>query len=188
MIYGVFLVDYCTHFTWVFLLGNKSDASNVVSRFYAMVETQFQRRIKVFRTDNAKELAITDLCNTKGILHQFSCVQRPEQNSVVERKHQHLLNVARSLYFQSRVSIQFWGECVLAATFLINRSTSHWLKYRSTYELLYKTMFNYSSLKVFGCLGFASTLSAHRDKFHPRARMCVFLGYPSGINGTRCMI
>lgn len=67
-------MDDCTRFTWVFLLGKKSDASNVVSRFYAMVETQFQRKIKVFRTDNAKELPFTNLCNSKGVLHQFSCV------------------------------------------------------------------------------------------------------------------
>ncbi|KAL5565662.1 hypothetical protein UlMin_028826 [Ulmus minor] len=73
--------------------------------------TKYNKADPFFRSDNAPELQFTEFFTTKGVLHQFSCVETPQQNSVVERKHQHLLNVARALYFQFRISIQFWTDC-----------------------------------------------------------------------------
>ena len=66
-----------------------------------MVATQFNAKIKVFKFDNALELAFADFFNDRGVLHQFSCVKIPQHNSIVEIKHQHLLNVARALYVKS---------------------------------------------------------------------------------------
>ena len=80
-------------------------------------ENQFKTSIKAFRYDNARELVFKDFFLQKGVLHQFSCVERPQQNSVVERKHLHILNIARTLLYQSNVPIKMWGEYVKTTIF-----------------------------------------------------------------------
>ena len=105
--YFLTVLDDCTRFTWLFLLKQKSDVSHVIPKFFNFIHTQFDKKVKQFRSDNAKELAFTEYFADKRVFHQFSCVEMPEQNSIVERKHQQLLNVARALYFQSQVPQSF---------------------------------------------------------------------------------
>ena len=93
--------------------------------------------IKHFRFHNDKEFAFTNFFNAKGVLHQISCVERLQQNSVVERKHQYLLNVALALYFWSQIPIEFWTNCVLTAAFLINKTPTPLLHNKTPFELLY---------------------------------------------------
>lgn len=183
--YFLTIVDDCSRFTWIFLVKHISEASTVIMKFFAMVKTQFAASIKCLRSDNAQELALTDFLASQGTLHQFSCVERPQQNFVVEWKHQHLLNVARALFFQSKVPITFWGECVVTVAFLINKLPSPLLKQNTPYQVLYCSAPDYSILRSFGCLAFAATLNSERNKFSPRAVPFVFVGYPQGIKGYR---
>ena len=162
----------------------KSEVSNLIRNFCAMSEKQFEKPVKCFRSDNGTEfMCLTSFFQERGILHQTSCVDTPQQNGRVERKHRHILNVARACLFQSHMPIKFWGESILTATHLINRTPSSVLKGKTPYGLLFGCRPNYEMIRTFGCLCFAHTRSRDKDKFGTRSRRCVFVGYPYGKKG-----
>ena len=103
--------------------GHKSNVFPLLKAFITFVEQQFDTHVKVIRSDNGMEFKDTsalEFCRTKGIVHQTSCFDTPQQNGIVERKHQHILQVTRALMFQSNLPRQYWGEALLTAVYLIN--------------------------------------------------------------------
>lgn len=62
-----------------------------------------------------------DFYKENEILLETSCPYTPQQNEVVERKHRHLLDIARALRFQASLPIEFWGDCVLTTSYIINK-------------------------------------------------------------------
>ena len=87
--------------------------------------------------------------------------------------------------FQANLPIKFWGECVLAAAHVINRTPSSLLHGKTPYECMHGKPPRYEDIKVFGCLCFAHKASRDKDKFKERSRKCVFVGYPFGKHGWK---
>ena len=51
-IFFVFIDDY-SRYSWIFPMKSRSEILTIYSNFAKMVETQFSKRIKTFRSDNA---------------------------------------------------------------------------------------------------------------------------------------
>jgi hypothetical protein len=190
----VTFIDDHTRVCWVYLMKQKSDVSEIFERFYKMVETQFQTKIQILRSDNGTEYlnsCLGPFLTEKGIVHQTSCTNTPQQNGVAERKNRHLLEVTRTLLFSYNVPSHYWGEAVLTAAFLLNRMPSRILSFKTPIENLTKyyphtKLVNNIPLKIFGCTAFVHIHSQNRSKIGPRAVKTIFIGYSSTQKGFKC--
>ncbi|XP_031256011.1 uncharacterized protein LOC116114004 [Pistacia vera] len=144
-----------------------------------MLETQYHCTPKCIRSDNGLEFFNKEchyLFLSKGIVHQSSCAYSPQQNGVVERKHRHIIAVARALKFQSNIPNNLWGYRVQTAVYLINRFPSSILKGISPFERFFGHPPSLDHINVFGCVAYATILTP-KDILSPRSTLCVFLGY-----------
>ena len=109
----VTFIDDHTRTTWTFLMKEKSEISTIFQSFYSMISTQFQSKIQVFKTDNARDYFNSILgfyLSKHDIVHISSCVDTPQQNGVAERKNRHLLEVACAIMFTNNVTNTFRGK------------------------------------------------------------------------------
>lgn len=114
--YMLTVVDNFTRATWVYLLQHKFQVTAFFSTFLNTVLNQFEAKVKIVRTDNGCEFVNNNflaLLNSHGIIHQKSCPYMPQQNGTVERKHRHLLQVARSLMLQANLPKNLWPYSLL---------------------------------------------------------------------------
>ena len=184
--YFLTIVDDFSRAVWTHLLLEKSEVRQVLQNFCAYAEKQFDKPVRVVRSDNGTEfMCLTSFFKSKGIVHQTSCVDTPQQNGRVERKHRHILNIARSLLFQASLPVSFWGEAILTAAYLINRTPTKVLQDRTPYELLHGETPSYEYIKVFGSSCYTHKRSRDKDKFGERSRRCIFVGYPFGKKGWK---
>ncbi|KAJ0487829.1 putative RNA-directed DNA polymerase [Helianthus annuus] len=121
----------------------------------------------------------------QGTSLETTCTHTPQQDGVVERKHRHLLDTARTLMFEANLPKRFWGECVLTAAYIINRLPSKVIKDNTPYELVRGDKPNYDHMRVLGCLVYYRSIETNGDKFEIRGRPGVFMGYPGGIKGYK---
>lgn len=122
--YFVTFIDEFSRCTWIFLLKDRSELLSVFQNFFKEIQNQFGCSIRILRSDNAKEYFSTSFnsfMSENGVIHQSSYPHTPKQNGIVERKHRHIIETARTLLIHANVPLKFWGDAVLTAGYLINR-------------------------------------------------------------------
>jgi len=80
---------------------SRSELLDIYRNFAKMVETQFSKRIKAFRSDNALK--------HYGTTPHLSCPGTSQQNGRAERKLRHILDPIRALPISYLVPTPFLG-------------------------------------------------------------------------------
>ena len=118
----------------------------------------------------------------QGIWRHKIVPYTPQQNGVAERMNMTFLNKVKCMMISSNIPKSLWGETVMIACYLVNLTSLAALNGDIPYEKWNGKCANYSILRTFGCAAFTHQ---NEGKLEPRARKCVFLGYPEGVKGYR---
>ncbi|RVW25499.1 Retrovirus-related Pol polyprotein from transposon TNT 1-94 [Vitis vinifera] len=165
----------------------------VAATNHGVIETQYNAKVRVLRSDNGGEYQSSDLqkyLEGHDIIHHTTCSNTPQQNGVVERKNRHLLEVVRASLIAAKTPISYWGEAITSAAYLINRVPSSLINFQTplqafTNVVVAPTVPNLPPC-VFGCVAFVHLHKHQRTKLTSHALQCVFVGYALNRKGYRC--
>ncbi|GJU83399.1 zinc finger, CCHC-type containing protein [Tanacetum coccineum] len=148
--YVITFIDDASRYCYVYLLHAKHEALDKFKIYKQEVELQRQDLIKVLRTDRGGEYYDPVYFQSTGIIHQTTAPYTPQQNGVAERKNRTLKEMVNSMLSYSGLSEGFWGEAMLTACYILNRTPNKNSK-QTPYEIWTKKVPNLTYLKVWGC-------------------------------------
>ena len=96
-------IDGYTRITWVVFLTDKPAADPIIRGFIAMVETQFDAKVKYMFTDNGTKYvnqSVQQFLLEKGIVHDLMPPYCHEYNGTAERFNRTLLTMVRMMLMQ----------------------------------------------------------------------------------------
>jgi hypothetical protein len=117
----------------------------------------------------------------------YPAPMRTSRMGPVERKHLHIVEVGLSLLAHASIPLKFWDDAFLAVVYLINRTPSKILEYKTPLEHLFHQKPDYTSLHVFGCAYWPNLHPYNTPTLEFRSRRCVFLGYSILHKGFKCL-
>jgi hypothetical protein len=178
--YYLVVVDDYSRYTCVFFLSDKSNVFSIFKGFAKRAENEFDFKVKKIRSDNGSEFKnsrIEDYCDEKGVKHEFLAKYTPEQNGVIKRKNQTLIDMTRSMLLEYNVSDTFWAEAINTTCHASNRLYYHRLLKKTPYELLIGRKPNISYFWVFGCKCYILKKGNRLSKFQSKYDERFLLGY-----------
>lgn len=177
------IVDDHSRYMWLEVLRSKDEAFRYFRKIKALAETDRQAKLKAFRTNRGGEFnsnEFTRLCEEEGIRRNTTAPYSPQQNGVVERRNQTVIEMARSMMKSMDMPPMFWAEAVKAAVHILNRSPTRSLKGMTPYEAWRKKKPKVDYLRTFGCLAHFKLIGPGITKLSDRAGRGVFVGYEHG--------
>ncbi len=195
--YVLVIVDDYTRMAWCIGLVEK-DIRQAWKQWYEMVKFQYKNVINDFsilriRTDNGKEFIVQDMqrqWEEIGTWLQLSIAYTHNQNGVVERAIQTIVEHAVSILTDANLPDYLWYEVCLTITYLGNLETHSHLQDDTPTPIQAFTgkKPNLSHLRVLGSKAHVLIPKEIREhKFKPRALVGRLVGY-DGVNQYRMWV
>ncbi|TXG46650.1 hypothetical protein EZV62_011029 [Acer yangbiense] len=173
--------------TWVYFLANKAQTFDVFKKFKSMVEMESGCKFKVLRSDNGREYTsnrFNAFCEDMGIKHQLTVLYTPQQNRVSERKNRTVIEMARCLIAEKKLSKSFWAEAVHTSVYILNRLATKAVQGMTPLEAWTGLKRSVKHIKVFGSICYTHVADVKRTKLDEKAQLGIFIGYAVSSKGS----
>nr|GEV82390.1 retrovirus-related Pol polyprotein from transposon TNT 1-94 [Tanacetum cinerariifolium] len=178
--YVLVTVDDYSCYTWVQFLRSKDEAPEVIKTFLKRITILLQSPVIIIIIDNGTEFknqVLKEYFDSVGISHQVSSIRTPQQNGVVERRNQTLVEAARTMLIFSRTLLFLWAEAIATACFTQNHSIIHRRFNKTPYELINGRKPDIFFLRVFRALCYPKNDREDIWKLGVKGDIGFFIGY-----------
>ena len=151
--YFMTLIDDYTRKVWVYVLKQKGEALLKFKEWLTLIENQTERKVKRLMTDNGLEYCSKEFdgfCKEKWIIRHKTVRHTPQQNGLAERMNKTLVEKVMCMLFSANLLKHFWADAVTTAVYLINRSPSTTLNFKTPQEVWSGKTLDLSNLRIFG--------------------------------------
>lgn len=105
-----------------------------------------------------------------------------QQNGIAEKKNKTLMEMVKFMIAQTNLSISFWGDCFLIATYIFNHVPTKAI-FSTPYKLWIGKEPNLSYLKPWGFAIYDHNLSHRHGKLGLMGKKCIFIRYSEHSKG-----
>ncbi|GJU44702.1 putative ribonuclease H-like domain-containing protein [Tanacetum coccineum] len=152
--YILVIVEDYSRFTWVKCLRSKDEALYFIIKFLKMIQ-------KV------------------GISHETFVARSLQQNGVVERRNDTLIEAARTMLIYEKSLLFLWAEAVATACYTQNCSIVRLRHGKTPYELLHDKLPNLSFFHVFSALCYPINDNENLGKLQPKVDIAMAFDHSS---------
>ena len=143
----------------------------------------------MFRSDNGGEFISTEFTKALeevGIERQLAAPYAHQQNGKAERAMGTLKGCSLAMLEAAGLPSTLWGEAMLTAAYLWNRTESAALPPGKTpYKMVNNRKPDLFHLHIFGSRCWARVPTELQSKLGPKSHQAIFMGYPEGVKGYR---
>jgi transposase InsO family protein len=182
--YFVLIKDEFTNYRYVYFIRSKEEVFDCLRRYFAEFEAESKHKVLKLVSDCGSEFTskrTKELLLSRGIAQEFSAPFTPEQNGFVERDNRTIMEAARSMLYHKSLPEKLWGEAVMTAVYVVNRTINERNQTQTPFEKLYGRKPRVDHMRVFGSLVYMKQQekkrSGYQKKLEARAAPMVMVGY-----------
>ncbi|GJZ57447.1 retrovirus-related pol polyprotein from transposon TNT 1-94 [Tanacetum coccineum] len=153
--YILVIIDDYSRFNWVRFLRTKDEAPEAIIKCIKNIPVCLNATFHNVRIDNGTEFVnqtLREFYENVGITHQTSVARTPQQNGVVKRRNQTLVEATYTMLIFSKAPLFLWAEAINTTCYTQNRSIICRRYNKTTYELMQDKKPDLSFFLVFGAL------------------------------------